>query len=328
MNNRLPLVSIVIPTYNRKKRLLRLFESIVKSDYPSDKLEIIIVDDASTDGTNEVMEKIKRGHKLKVIYIRNFRERLVSTCKNLGLKKASGKYILFIDDDLVVAPDAIRNLVAYAEKNKSIGIVCPLIYYLNKPDIIWSSGIKIYRKIALAKCIGRGKRSGYYSSPIICDANASIFMVRKECANKVNFNSILFPYINEELDYCLNILNKGYKIVALPSAKTWHERYNHSRTQELFSIRNILSAYYLARNDFIFWFIHNKNFINRMTSFFCVIIHSFTRLFLTILIDRDLHIFKSYTKGMINGIRIVAYMDFNPEKIKEKPEHYFEAMKC
>lgn len=51
MNDTTPLISVVIPTYNRKEKLIRLLGSILRSDYPDNKIEIIVVDDASIDGT-------------------------------------------------------------------------------------------------------------------------------------------------------------------------------------------------------------------------------------------------------------------------------------
>ena len=52
-----PLVSIVIPTRNRKNKLIRLLASIMRSSYPADRLEVIVIDDASTDGTYHVVRK-------------------------------------------------------------------------------------------------------------------------------------------------------------------------------------------------------------------------------------------------------------------------------
>ncbi len=66
-----PFVSIIIPTRNRKEKLIRLINSILKSNYPENKMEIIVVDNASTDGTFEYLSKtfkklIKTG-RLKII---------------------------------------------------------------------------------------------------------------------------------------------------------------------------------------------------------------------------------------------------------------------
>jgi len=84
-----PLVSIVIPTHDRKEKLIRLINSILESDYPKDKLEIIIVDDASTDGTYEEITKIFPQVKV----VRNGRKRLVAASRNIGFQKSKGEFV-------------------------------------------------------------------------------------------------------------------------------------------------------------------------------------------------------------------------------------------
>ena len=90
-----PLVSVVIPTHNRKEKLARLIKSILESDYPKDKLEIIVVDDASTDNTFEYIKKKYPQAKI----IRNEEEKLLAESRNIGIKASKGKYIFLIDDD-------------------------------------------------------------------------------------------------------------------------------------------------------------------------------------------------------------------------------------
>jgi len=83
----LPLVSIVIPTHNRKEKLTRPINSILQSNYPKDKLETIVVDDASTDGTyEEIRAKFHSGVKI----IRNEREMLPAASRNIGIKMLMG----------------------------------------------------------------------------------------------------------------------------------------------------------------------------------------------------------------------------------------------
>ena len=57
-----PLVSIVIPTHKRKEKLIRLIKSILRSDYPREKIETIVIDDASTDGTDRKSTRLNSSH--------------------------------------------------------------------------------------------------------------------------------------------------------------------------------------------------------------------------------------------------------------------------
>jgi len=82
----IPIVNIIIPTFNRKEKLDRLINSILKSSYPVNKLDIIVVDDASTDGTYEYIKNKYSTIKL----IKNKKELLISGAGTGGCQKQKG----------------------------------------------------------------------------------------------------------------------------------------------------------------------------------------------------------------------------------------------
>lgn len=93
MNN--PLVSIIIPIYNREQTLERCLCSIIRQTYPN--LEIIAVDDGSTDHSRVILERYeKKDSRLHVIYKKNSG---VSESRNLGLQMAKGDFVQFVDAD-------------------------------------------------------------------------------------------------------------------------------------------------------------------------------------------------------------------------------------
>ena len=89
-----PLVSVVIPTYNRKELLPTAIESALRQTYPN--TEVIVVDDYSTDGTRDLLEE---QYAEMVQYIRHQENRGGSAARNTGLTEASGEYIAFLDSD-------------------------------------------------------------------------------------------------------------------------------------------------------------------------------------------------------------------------------------
>ncbi len=89
-----PLISIIIPTYNRAQLLKRAIESLLKQTYQG--FEIIVVDDASTDSTAEVVTGFDDG---RIRYLRHSRNQGPSAARNTGIKVAKGEYIAFLDDD-------------------------------------------------------------------------------------------------------------------------------------------------------------------------------------------------------------------------------------
>lgn len=89
-----PLVSVVIPTFNRAALLVKALHSVRQQTYPN--LEIIVVDDASTDDTATAVQKID---DLRVHYIRHEVNRGGSAARNTGIRAATGEFIAFLDDD-------------------------------------------------------------------------------------------------------------------------------------------------------------------------------------------------------------------------------------
>jgi len=89
------MISIITPTYNRKAMLGETIESIMKQSYQN--FEIIIVDDASTDGTEKFVEKYKNDTRVRCF--RNEKNMGPGYNRNLGFKHAKGDYVIFMDDD-------------------------------------------------------------------------------------------------------------------------------------------------------------------------------------------------------------------------------------
>ena len=107
-------VSIIIPVYQAAKYLERCVESCLgQKGINADELEIILVDDGSTDGSSELADELERsgGNIVKVIHTSNHG---VSHARNLGIEKATGKYICFVDADDYVSESFIADLLAAA----------------------------------------------------------------------------------------------------------------------------------------------------------------------------------------------------------------------
>ena len=110
-----PLVSIVLPTYNRQNMLLQALESCVTQTYRP--IEIIVVDDGSTDGTDSRKEKaIIDGSRndVEIIWIRQ-ENRGVAAARNTGIRHSTGKYLLFHDSDDILDKDKVRLQVEMLE---------------------------------------------------------------------------------------------------------------------------------------------------------------------------------------------------------------------
>jgi len=305
---KIPLVSIVIPTYNRKEKLIRLINSILQSEYPQDKLEIIVVDDASTDGTYEEIKARFQGIKI----IRNEEKLLTAGSRNVGIKNANGRYIFLIDDDNVVDENCITELVKVMIDNPQVGIVGPIMYYYKQPNRIWCAGIKKNMTTSLLTVIGKDTvDKGQFSDRLIESEDfPNAFMVKKEVLEKVGlFNEHSFPIQYEEADLGERVRRMGYKVVCNPKAKIWHDIPLLDKDKaSLHYVSSSSRAYYVARNRIIFHKKYSKRlqFIIYITIFNWIVAFYYLKIILFNLskMPKDrMKIAKAYIRGMIDGIK-------------------------
>ena len=112
-----PLVSVVIPTYNRAYSVGKAVHSVIRQTY--ENLEIIIVDDGSTDNTREIIENIKDS-RIVYIYQKNQRQ---SAARNNGVRVAKGDLIAFLDSDDIWLPEKLEKQVKAFQSDPHIGLV-------------------------------------------------------------------------------------------------------------------------------------------------------------------------------------------------------------
>ena len=114
-------VSVIVPVYNAEKYLRQALDSILKQDYP--ELEIILVENMSEDSSMKICQSYEKAHK----EIRLFREkkRGLGDARNTGLKRATGKYICFVDaDDYLPDEKIIAKFINIAEQTASDVVIC------------------------------------------------------------------------------------------------------------------------------------------------------------------------------------------------------------
>lgn len=112
-----PMVSVVLPTYNRAALLPASIESILNQTY--ENFELIIIENGSTDNTMELLNAYRNKDK-RIKIINNTENRGISFARNQGNKIARGKYIAIMDSDDISLPDRLEKQVAFMEKNPDI----------------------------------------------------------------------------------------------------------------------------------------------------------------------------------------------------------------
>jgi len=215
-----PLVSVVIPTHNRRNSVKRLVQSVLNSSYKN--VEIIVVDDASSDGTLAFLtEKYRKNKNITILH--NKKNLYTAATRNKGAEKAKGDYIFFVDDDNVVDKNTIAELVKPFEDDHLIGEIGPINYNFNsKKKVLWCVTrrdmftTKTYQPRSHKEF---GKRLTWSTADV-----PNAFMVRREVFKKykIKFREV-FEIMYEESDYAYRVRNAGFKVVVARNARIYHD---------------------------------------------------------------------------------------------------------
>src|SRR5574341_12560 len=116
-----PIVSVIIPSYNHEKYVEECIDSVMRQTYPN--IELIVIDDGSSDNSDSVIRKSLEKHCHKFRYIRKLNEGVPKTL-NLGLKLSSGKYVSIIASDDVMLPQKTEKEVdVFLKSDDNVGMV-------------------------------------------------------------------------------------------------------------------------------------------------------------------------------------------------------------
>lgn len=303
----MPAVSVIIPTYNRKEKLARLIDSILQSRYPIEKIEIIVIDDASTDGTYNYI--INRYSDIKII--KNEKELLISGSRNRGISIAKGELIFFIDDDNIVNDSCIKELVEVIIKDEKAGMVGPVMYFAKDPSAIWWGGTR--RNMTTSRTYFIGRDIAVPNEEIWETMDfPNAWMLKRTIIekNRILFDERFFPFHYEESDFAYRVGRLGYKFYVVKSAKLYHDiplPDDITSLDELFHIHTKIRAYYTARNRIIFHKKYSK--LWQFLSFILFWNWLITAYYLRIILfhsnkswNRRLINTRSYLKGVFDGI--------------------------
>lgn len=203
MNNIDECISVIIPVYNKEKFLKRCLESIIKSTYR--KLEIIIVDDGSIDNSLELCnEFIKKDSRISVYFKKNGG---VSSARNYGLEKCTGKYVAFVDPDDTIEENMFSELKDAIDKCNT--------------DIAYCYSTDNYKNQCINQSANSGKKivlKSYEYNWLERTAHFTVWgcLFRYKIVKNIRFNTDLT--IGEDTLYFANCVKKSNEIVVLDKA--------------------------------------------------------------------------------------------------------------
>lgn len=186
------LVSIIIPTYNCKKYIKAAIDSCLNQTYRN--VEIIVIDDGSTDNTQDILKTYIEEKKIIYIYGSNLGR---SHARNIGLKICKGEFIQFVDSDDMIKKTKIQKQMEYLSGNKeTFGVFCKTVYFKddNKDEIIKEFLVK--------------RRGDFYRDLL----NENFIPINSMLFRKSNFYFDEALETLEDWDYWLNICLRDNKI--------------------------------------------------------------------------------------------------------------------
>lgn len=251
-----PRVSIIILNWNGLEDTVECLESLRKITYPNH--DVIVVDNGSKGNDAQVLEE-RFGDYIHLI--RNDRNYGYAGGNNIAIRyvldNSSPDYFLLLNNDTIVGPDFLGQMIEVAESDASIGIVGPKVYYHNFPTRIQGAGGRVNMRTGQASHIGiKEIDAGQYDTQQQVDyVFGCCLLITKEAIQKVGlFDESYFSYW-EETDYCFRAREAGYKVVYIPEAKIWHKAPLKLKVWDRSPGGGKASGlyyYYMARNNFKF----------------------------------------------------------------------------
>jgi GT2 family glycosyltransferase len=236
---RLPvLASVIVVNWNGGRFLEECLASIFAQTWLA--LEVILVDNGSVDGSARTAAD-RWGERLKVIH--NTRNEGYARGNNIGLAAATGEWVVLLNNDAVLAPDAIEALMRFAEGRSEVGMLACRVVVYDHPNIIDSVGLVIYPD---GICRSRGweeKDLGQYdkAEEVLCPCGSASAWRRAMLDDIGGFDESYFAYL-EDLDLGMRGQLAGWKCWYVPDAVARHAKSTTSGNYSTFK------AYHVERN--------------------------------------------------------------------------------
>lgn len=242
-------VSVVIPSYNCKKILFRLLDSLKRPDYSN--FEVIVIDNGSLDGT--LVEGKKKIPRVK--WVDAGPVNIGQTgCYNLGFAYANPKnHIMMIDSDVVVEKNMISKLVERLESDPKIGIVTPMILYLSDKNWVNQAGANVNLWTGKVSVGWGPKKNFLLAKPV--QNSGTVMLFKRKLVNKIGcFEDWFLCYFDP--DYCLRAAKTGYSTWYEPIAVCYHDQF---KDPDVWRPRVLARAFLLGKNRTLFMRKHGRN---------------------------------------------------------------------
>jgi len=261
-----PVVSALIVSYNVKNLLLKCLEAFyAHSDIP---VEAVVVDNASTDGSAAAVA----AEFPKAVVLAQSRNLGFGRANNVGLERCQGRFVLLLNPDVTVNPQAVGRLADFLITRPDAAAVGPRLMFPDgrlDPDSRRSFPVPsslFYRTVGLSRLFPKSKVFGRHNMGHVPETDvhemdagtAACLMVRMAALDRVGFFDPRYFMFGEDLDLCYRLKLGGWKIFYLPSASAIHHKGSATKQAE----RQMLYERHRAM-----WAYHSKHHADDISAF-------------------------------------------------------------
>ncbi|MGI0134963.1 MAG: glycosyltransferase family 2 protein [Candidatus Micrarchaeaceae archaeon] len=211
-------LTVIVPTYNRKTILKKTLEAYGQQTAGNEILEILVVDDGSTDGTGHLVSEFARTSAFPIRYLQQKNSGLAAA-RNHGIREARGKVILFADDDIIPAPNMVAEHLAWHRKYPDLktGVLGNVPY---SPEVNptpfqqwWGAGGVHFNPPYMYP-----EKGVSFSFLVFGNTSVKSEFLREIGAFDENFRT----WGCEDTDYAYRLVQKGGKVLFNPDAVGYH----------------------------------------------------------------------------------------------------------
>jgi hypothetical protein len=300
-----PLISIITVNYDHPDVTCALLESLRHITYPN--IEVIVIDNASPNDDPSVILKLYP----EITFIQSSVNLGFAGGNNLGIRKAQGKYLLFINNDTEVESGFLEPLVAKCESDAKIGAVSPKIKFYYQPDTIQFCGQTPMNNYTMrSHGIGHGvvDNGQFESDSHTHFVHGAAMMIPMLVIKEVGLMPECYFLYYEELDWCASIKRAGYQL--------WYVHNSIILHKESISTGKLspFKTYYLNRSRLLY-LRRNVNGITFLIALMYQILVAIPKNLTLFLLKKDKGHFKAYTRMLIWHLKHLFSKDIHENPI-------------
>ncbi len=235
-------VSIITVNFRQGAYTLDFLKSLRSTRYQD--LEVIVVENGWIEDMDSLYEEAYPSTK-----IIHSKENLgFAGGNNLGIQEATGDYIFFLNNDTEVHPDTVNHLVEEMKKDKSLGVICPRIYYYDQPEMLQYAGYTPMNWFTAQNQVNHHKKAVELEDrvEVTAFAHGAAMMISRDAINKTGLMHENYFLYYEELDWVHRINKNGYGV------KVHHGAYVLHKESVSTGKGSPLKTYFQTRNRILF----------------------------------------------------------------------------